>query len=117
MRVVPVILFGLAYLLNSVILERIYPNVSKDYYEYFEFIATRNKVYEAMFSVLLFALYLNTKGLLKAIACGILILTTSSFIDKTVFNITQYLYSDIAIVVLSVILSIYVYVRQAERVT
>lgn len=113
MRLGVIILLGLAYLLNSPILQRVYDVT--DYYQYVEFVATRAKVYDCMFFLSFWLLYLQSGGLVKSVACGMMILTAGSVVDKLVFGFTNYLYTDLLLIAVAIFISIRLYVRENRR--
>ena len=104
-----------AYFANSYVLYKVYPNVSTDYVEFTRFYYTRNVVYEFMFLSCFVVSFLGGDRLTKAISCFGMIVTAGSLIDKAVFKITNYLVSDVALVLLSVVVSIYIYARSDRR--
>ncbi len=112
LKTILLLLLGVTYLSNYKVLTLIYPNVSTDYYEYIAFVKERNKVYEFMFTGFFLVSFLDSKRLPKAVSCFFLILTCGSFIDKTIFNITDFLISDILLLIIAFLISIYVYVRE-----
>ena len=105
---------GLSFVLNSVVLRFFYPNVSTDYDEFIKFVAARNIVYEFMFATFFLLSYLLSEKLMKSVACFFMILSFGSAIDK-VMGITWYLPSDVLLVVVSFLASIYLYVRESKR--
>jgi hypothetical protein len=115
MKLSILILLGLAYILNSIVLKWAYPNVSTDYDQYVAFVATRNIVYEAMFAVFFLLTFLLSERILRATACFFMVLSSASVVDKCLFGITQYLKSDILLVVISMAISILVYAREVKR--
>lgn len=115
MRVAILILLGSAYLLNSVVLNLVYPNVSENIDEYYSFVHARNVVYEWMFALFFLLSYLLSAKTLKSLSCFFMVLAFSSVIDKCFFGITEYLESDIILLIVSSIISITVYVRESKR--
>jgi hypothetical protein len=115
MRIIILIGLGLAYAFNSVVLGMVYPNVSNDYDQYIAFIAARNIIYECMFAGFFLLSYLVSVKLMKAISCFFLVLSAGSVIDKGLFGITQYLKSDIILIIIALTLSFIVYVRENKR--
>ncbi len=114
MRLSIIILLGAAYLLNSLILQAVYPNVSEDYYQYVEFVAVRAKVYECMFFLFFWLVFLQAKGIVKSLAAGMMVLTAGSVVDKLFFGFTSYLYSDLLLLAFAITISIIVYVRESR---
>ncbi|MCA6391554.1 MAG: hypothetical protein IM607_09235 [Cytophagales bacterium] len=113
MRLTILILLGLAYTLNSIVLGWVYPNVSTDYDQYVSFVATRNLVYELMFGLFFLLAYLLSEKFMKAVACFFFVLTFGSVIDKCL-GITWYLKSDVLLIIISFILSGIIYVRERK---
>lgn len=106
-------LLGVVYLANYKVLLMIYPLAETDYYEFRKFYYERNKVYEFMFTGFFLVSFLDSKNRLsKSVACFFMTLTCGSFIDKTIFGISKYLWSDLILVLVAFIISIYVYVRE-----
>lgn len=115
MKSILLIAVGLAYALNSIVLQQFYPYVSVDCGEYVEFVKARNVVYECMFSAFLLLTFLLSRKFLKAASCFLMVLTVGSVIDKGLFGITTYLKTDILLVALSLTVSIIVYVRELKQ--
>lgn len=114
MRLALLICIGLSFVLNSLVLGYIYPEVSTDYYQYIEFVRIRNIVYEVMFAAFFFLSYALSEGFFKAVACFFAVMAFGSAVDK-MMGITWYLASDIVLVIVSLIISTFVYVRQLRR--
>lgn len=90
----------------------VYPKVSEDYYQYVEFVAVRAKVYECMFFLFFWLVYLQAGKMVKSLAASMMVLTAGSVVDKLIFGFTSYLYTDFILVGLAIIISIKVYVRE-----
>lgn len=112
MRLTAIILLAACYMLNSPILQMVYPKVSEDYYQYVAFVAARAKVYECMFFLFFWLLFVESKRMVKSIAAFGMIVTAGSVVDKLFFGFYDYLYSDYILVVVAIIISIRVYVRE-----
>lgn len=110
------IILGMAYILNSPILQWIYPGVSDNYYQFIEFIQARNQVYEIMFTGFFLLVFLYARNLTKAIACFFLVLASGSVVDKTVFHVTKYLLSDIILLIVAILISIKVYAGENKHI-
>ena len=115
MRVGVIILLALAYILNSPILKSCFPDMGKDWHQYAEFWITRSKVYECMFFLFFWLIYLQSNRMVKSIAAGMMVLAAGSVVDKVFFNITSYLYTDYVLGAVAIIISIVVYVRENRR--
>lgn len=114
MRVVIAILLGAAFVLNAYILTRIYPDNSTDLDVWFKMDTKRHLVYEFMFAAFFWLTYSLSNKLLKSVTCGFAILATGSVIDKC-FGITTYLKSDILLIIISIAVSVYVFIRERGR--
>lgn len=114
MRLGIIILLGLVYFLNSPILQMVYPKVSEDYYQYVAFVATRAKVYECMFFLFFWLVFLQAKGMVKSFAVGMMVMTAGSVVDKVFFGFHDYLYSDYILAVVSLFIMYKVYVRETR---
>lgn len=101
-------------MLNSPILQMVYPKVSEDYYQYVAFVAARAKVYECMFFLFFWLVYSLAERMVKSLAAGMMILTAGSVVDKLFFGFYGYLYTDYILAVVAIIISIRVYVREVR---
>jgi hypothetical protein len=113
MRLAILILLGLSYLLNSIVLGWVYPNVSTDYDQYIAFVASRNRVYELMFAAFFLLTFLLSEKIMRAVACFMFCLSFGSAVDK-LMGITWYLKSDVVLIFLSLFIAIYTYVRELK---
>lgn len=103
----------MVWFLNSVILKRIY-DVSV-YDQYLVFWNTRGALYDALFACTSFTFTGLTKGKLKALAVFMFIITLGSFLDKALFKIADYMYSDIVLIISGVIVAVLIYKRDERR--
>lgn len=104
MKLAILILLGLAFMLNSIVLGWVYPNVSTDYNQYIAYVATRNIVYEFMFGFFFLLVYLLSDRWTRTVACFFFILTFGSIVDKCL-GITWRLKSDGLLIIISAIIS------------
>ncbi len=114
MRVIIIMLLGVAFVLNAYILTRIYPANSTDLDVWFTMDTKRHLVYEFMFAAFFWLTYSLSDRLLKAVSCCFAILSTGSVIDKC-FGITSYLKSDILLIIISIAVSVYGFLREREQ--
>jgi hypothetical protein len=115
MRLVIIILLGLAYLLSSPILNHYIPNAGVDWHQYAKFMTAKTKVYECMFFLFFWLLYLQSVRMVKSLAAGMMVLTAGSVVDKLIFGFYGYLYTDYLLGAVAIIISIVVYVRENRR--
>ncbi len=104
-----IIAFIAVWFLNSHVLLYFFPY--KTHEEYYVFISKSNIAYEVMILALTVAIYLQSRGIVKALSCFAMIIVTGSVIDKALFKITDYLWSDLVLVLIALALSGMVYGR------
>lgn len=109
MRLAALIAFGLLWFCNFIVLKRFYDVT--DYEQFKAFWKARGILYDGMFFVISLILFRSWKGLERAIACFMVIITAGSFIDKAFFMTADYMYADIVLIVLAIIASGTVYGR------
>jgi hypothetical protein len=106
LKLIILILLGAAFILNSIVLDSIYPTAATDYNKYIDRDEVRHLVYEFMFAAFFWLVYSLSKSYLKWFACIFAILVTGSVIDKC-FGITDYLISDLFLIIVSIAISLY----------
>lgn len=110
----------LMYLIGTPVLLHLYPKSAEDYDSYIKFVIGRFRIYEIMCLVLAVVIFLDSANRwIKSMIGFLIILVVSSLIDKLVFKVTSYLYSDILIGIIALGTSIliyrkYDYVRRAK---
>jgi len=107
-----VIVFIVFWFSNSFILQQFY-NV-EDYYGWVAFVKTRWIVYESMFLILIVTLFMKLAHLEKALLCFISILIAGSIGDK-LLGVNSYMYGDIVLVSLSLIISFFVWRKYRKK--
>jgi hypothetical protein len=113
LKLVILILLGAAFILNSIVLDIVYPTAATDYYKYIERDEVRHQVYELMFAAFFLLTFLLSEKIMRAIACFMFCLSFGSAIDKLI-GITWYLKSDVVLIFLSLFIAIYTYVRELK---
>lgn len=82
------------------------PLAPQDYEVWKVYFVVKDAVYDAMFFVFSLVLFWNFQDrLLKSMSVFLVIVTGGSFIDKVIFDLNQYLVSDIVLIVTGIILS------------
>jgi uncharacterized membrane protein len=110
MRVAAITLFVVMFFTCQLVLSYFFPLHKDDLEEWQRYFMAKDAAYDLMFvlsSWLVFSL--AEKPLLKAIAAFALIMTAGSFVDKVIFQLNQYLWSDVLLTVLGIIASWRVY--------
>ena len=110
MRIVIAIACILVYLFNSIALSRLYD--MSDYNQFVEAYYIRCSLYEVIFCLLFYSLYAANTGILRAVFCFAFVLCAASCVDKLVFKISHYLWSDILVVVAAILLAYVVYKKE-----
>lgn len=114
MRTGVLIAFILLWFLNFAVLGKVYDTTV--YAEYISFWRTRGILYDGMFFSISLILFLSWKGIEKSLACFMVIITAGSFIDKAFFRIADYIYGDLVLVLLAIIVSVILYGKDRSRI-
>ena len=109
--VVGIILVG-CYVGNYPVLNRMYPKNATDYDQFILFYNLRNKVYELMFCLLFYVSMVQSTKLIRAIFAFGFVMCAASCFDKLILNISQYLVTDVLVVVAALGASVYGYKRE-----
>lgn len=80
-----------------------------------QFWTARALVYKFMFLFLCIVCFLSTNGLTKALTSFALVIIIGDLVDKVVFRITDYVISDIVLIILAMVTSYVVYGRTRKR--
>lgn len=102
----------IAYLGNSILIGKLYPNVSTDYDQFISAYYLRNKIYEVMFCLFFLACMLGFKGFTRAVFAFGFVMCAASCFDKIILNVSQYLWTDILVVIVAFGAALYGYKRQ-----
>lgn len=112
-NIVLIILLSLAFCLVEATLTFFLPEKATDWDVWLRYFWTRDKTYDAMFfgfSLLVFWSYkVHENPGAKALCVFLVIVTGGSFIDKVIFDLNQYLLSDIVLIAMGVFLSVIKY--------
>jgi hypothetical protein len=110
MRLAAIILFVVMFFVSELTLTYFFPRAGEHWEEWQRYFIAKDAAYDLMIvlsSWLVFSL--ADKPLLKAIAAFALIMTAGSFVDKVIFQLNQYLWSDVLLTVLGIFASWRVY--------
>ncbi len=113
MKLTILILLGAAFILNSIVLDSLYPTAATDYYKYIERDEVRHQVYELMFAAFFLLTFLLSEKIMRAVACFMFCLSFGSAVDK-LMGITWYLKSDVVLIFFSLFIAGYTYVRELK---
>lgn len=114
MRIGVLIGFILLWFLNFAVLGKVYDTTV--YAEYISFWRTRGILYDGMFLAISMLLFLSWKGIEKALACFMVIITAGSFVDKAFFRIADYMYGDIVLIILGIIVAAIIYGKDRKGI-
>lgn len=106
------IILVILYVGNSPLLAKLYPNASTDYDQFMSFYYLRNKIYEVMFCFFFLACMLGSKGFTRAVFAFGFVMCAASCFDKIILNVSQYLLTDILVVIVAFGAALYGYKRQ-----
>src|SRR4029079_13383210 len=112
MEKIEIVLLGIVvsmFCFAQVTLDYFLPEAKTNFDVWMHYFIIKDATYDTILFLMALVTFLNVRGLPKAISCFALLIMGGSFIDKVIFNVNQYLYSDIILIVLSIILSIHLY--------
>lgn len=88
------------------------PLAATDWSVWLKYYNIKSAAYDVMFFITSYLVFAISSKLLKALAAFALIMTGGSVIDKVIFGINGYLWSDIVLVVLGIGAAVYVYKKE-----
>jgi hypothetical protein len=97
----------LLYFGNNIIFKYWYDTTNCD--GFVQFYANRNIVYEIMFFLFCLVGFYNTKGVAKSLLCFLFVMIGGSIVDKALFKITYYVYTDIILGIIAFSTSYIIY--------
>jgi len=106
------IILVIAYVGNSPLLGKLYPDQEGVYTQFIDAYYLRNKIYEAMFCLFFLACMLGSKGFTRAVFAFGFVMCAASCFDKIILNVSQYLLTDILVVIVAFGAAYYGYKRQ-----
>lgn len=106
-----ILIFLIIWFLNYPILSRQFDLQSCG--EQYDFWMLRSKVYEFMFLTLASVCFISCSGVSKAFACFAVIMIAGSLVDKIVFGVTGYVWADIVLIFVGLIVSVLVWKNKA----
>jgi hypothetical protein len=113
--IAPLTVLALAFCLTEVTLTYFLPNAKDDFDVWLQYFIAKDGVYDAMFflfSLTSFYAFKELKKMWPTMICAFLVIVTGgSFIDKVIFSLNQYLFSDIALIAMGVLASTQIYRR------
>lgn len=106
------ILLVLAFFGNSPLMQYQFPKMSEDYDQFVGAYYFRNKFYECIFCLCFYGLMISNKGFTRAVfAFGFVVCAASCF-DKIILNVSQYLWTDILVIIVAFGCAYYGYKRE-----
>jgi hypothetical protein len=114
-NIISLIAVVIMFCLGQLTLSYFFPDRATDFEVWERYYIAKDAVYDLMFFLIALSLFWTHTGKAKAISCFFVFVTGGSFIDKVIFNINQYLPSDILLIVLAAFVSIYLYVKRWSK--
>jgi hypothetical protein len=111
-NIVLISVFVLMFHLNYPFLTWLYPKFDTVQFEQFYFF--RARIYETMFLLAVIFFFLNTKGLEKSVSAFGLVIVGASWIDKVIYEIHNYLYSDSILIVVAAVVGFFIYKKDTH---
>lgn len=106
------ILLILLFCLTELTLTHFLPLAKTNFEVWLKYFIIKDAVYDTMFFMFFLLTYWNVKSInLKAITAFGIIVSGGSFIDKVIFDLNQYLLSDILLLIIALVCSIYLKYR------
>lgn len=93
----------------QVTLDIFIPEAKTKFDVWLHYFIIKDAITDTMLFFMAFITFTHVHGVAKALACFLVFITGGSFIDKIIFNLNQYLYSDFLLIVLSTAFSIHMY--------
>ena len=106
------IVLVVCYLGNYPVITRIFPLWESDYDQFVPAYKLRNKIYEVMFCLFFYISMVRTKGFTRAVFAFGFVMCAASCFDKIILNVSQYLLTDILVVIVAFGAAGYGYIRE-----
>ncbi len=97
---------------TQITLDKYLPEAKTNFDVWLHYFIIKDAAYDTMLFFMALVTFLNVHRIAKAVACYALMVTGGSFIDKVIFSINQYLYSDVILIGLSLVISVYLYFKK-----
>lgn len=111
-NIVLLIALILAFCLTELTLTYFLPLARTDFDVWLQYFIAKDAVYDAMFLVTALLLFWNLKTPLeRALSFFFIIVSCGSFADKVIANLNQYLFSDIFLITVGIIISVILYFK------
>jgi hypothetical protein len=111
-NIVLLIAISLAFCLTELTLTHFLPLAKTDFDVWLQYFIAKDAVYDTMFFLFSLLLFWNVKKPAeKAITFFLIIVTCGSFADKVIAKLNQYLFSDIVLISVGLIISVILYFK------
>lgn len=106
-NIVIIIIIAVGFCVNEATWTFFYPLAHSDWDAWTKYFALKDAGYDTMFLLFSLLLFWNFKEPLpKALTVFLITVTSGSFIDKVIFDLNQYLLSDVVLILMGILLSI-----------
>lgn len=103
------VLVILMFCLTEATLSYFLPLAKTDFDTWMKYFIIKDALYDTMFFMFFIIIYWNVNSIdLKAITAFGVIVTGGSFVDKVIFDLNQYLISDIVLIAVALFCSFYI---------
>jgi hypothetical protein len=86
-----------------------FPDRRTDFEVWSKYFVVKDAIYDIMFFLSFLIVFWNTTKATKSLAAFIVIVSGGSVIDKVIFNLNMYLWSDIIMILMAAIVSVHLY--------
>ncbi len=104
----------LMFLFTELTLTYFLPLAKTDMDVWFQYFLKKDALYDVMFFLFFLIVFWKTTGLDKSISSFGVIMSGGSAFDKQIMGINQYLYSDVVLVIIGILISVYIYLRNGR---
>lgn len=115
--VILMVFFVVLFCYTQVTLDYFFPHARTNFDEWMKFFIVKDAIYDFMFFMMSLVVFWNVKGLTKSVMCFAVFMTGGSFIDKVIFNLNQYLLSDILLILMALFFSLKNYVSWRKKIS
>jgi hypothetical protein len=102
------------FLFTELTLTYFLPLAKTDMDVWFQYFLKKDALYDVMFFLFFLIVFWKTTGLDKSISSFGVIMSGGSAFDKQIMGINQYLYSDVVLVIIGILISVYIYLRNGR---
>ncbi len=99
------------FLLTELTLEYFFPTARVNFEIWVKYFIRKDQMYDIMFFLSFLLVFWKMKGFDKSIALFITIMAGGSVLDKLIFGVNQYVWSDLVLIFVAIAVSLYKYFK------